>query len=52
MTEPVENGTAGQSGSDDDSVAQRAQAAADPGANHDVGTDGDEESNADRENGE
>ena len=51
MTDPGESGTAGQSGTDDDSVAQRAQAVADPSTNHDVGTDGDEESNADREDG-
>ena len=51
MTDPSESGTAEQNSTEDDSVAQRAQAMSDPGANHDVGTDGDEESNADRENG-
>jgi len=39
-------------GTEDDTVAQRAQAMSGPGDNHDVGTDGDEESAADRENGQ
>ena len=49
MTDPTPTT---QSGTEDDSLAKRAQAASDDGDNHDVGTDGDEESAADRENGQ
>jgi hypothetical protein len=52
MTNPAQSGSNEQSGTEDDSTAQRAQAASDPGSNHDVGTDGDEQSVADREDGQ
>lgn len=51
MTDPAQSGSNEQSGTEDDSTAQRAQAASDPGSNHEVGTDGDEESVADQKDG-
>ena len=52
MSDPAQSGTTEKGGADDDSVARKAQAASDAGDNHDVGTDGDEESAADRQNGQ